>query len=90
MPDASPLARRILAHLEAAAQEASQPLRLTVTELGAQLGLDRRVLDAALGELDDLALIAIRGGASTHESHVAPTQLASAARHPDPASSAAT
>ena len=90
MPDPSPLARRILAQLDVAAQEAPQPRRLTVTELGAQLGLDRRVLDGALGELDDLGLISIRGGASPHESHVEPTQLASAARHADPARSAST
>ena len=45
MPDPSPLARRVLARLEAVADQAPQPRRLTLAELGAELGLDRRVLD---------------------------------------------
>ena len=70
MSDPSPLARRVLAQLEAVADQAPEPRRLTVAELG----LDRRVLDGALGELDDLGLIRIRGGFSTRESHVEPTE----------------
>jgi predicted transcriptional regulator len=43
---------------------------LTVTELTDSVGVDRRVLDAALGELDDAGLIRLRGDLSTHHSHV--------------------
>ena len=68
MPDPSPLARCVLAQLEAVADQAPEPRRLTVAELG----LDRRVLDGTLGELDDLGLI--RGGFSTRDSHVEPTE----------------
>ena len=51
-----------------------------MAELGAELGLDRCVLDGAPGELDDLGLIRIRGGFSTRESHVEPTELAQASQ----------
>jgi len=43
---------------------------LTVGELTDSVGVDRRVLDAALGELDDAGLIRLRGDVSTHRSHV--------------------
>jgi DNA-binding MarR family transcriptional regulator len=43
---------------------------LTVGELTDAVGVDRRVLDAALGELDDAGLIRLRGDVSTHRSHV--------------------
>jgi DNA-binding transcriptional ArsR family regulator len=43
---------------------------LTVGELTDAVGVDRRVLDAALGELDDAGLIRVRGDVSTHRSSV--------------------
>jgi DNA-binding transcriptional ArsR family regulator len=43
---------------------------LTVGELTDAVGVERRVLDAALGELDDAGLIRLRGDVSTHRSHV--------------------
>jgi DNA-binding transcriptional ArsR family regulator len=43
---------------------------LRVGELTDAVGVDRRVLDAALGELDDAGLIRLRGDVSTHRSYV--------------------
>ena len=70
--DPSALARRVLAQLEAVGAQAP--------ELGAELGLARRVPDGALGELDDVGLIQVRGGSRTCESHVEPTELAIASQ----------
>jgi hypothetical protein len=50
----------------------------TVAELAETLALDRRVLDHALGELDDGRLVRLRGDVSTHRSHV---ELADAGEH---------
>jgi DNA-binding transcriptional ArsR family regulator len=47
---------------------------LTVGELTDAVGVDRRVLDAALGELDDAGLIRLRGDVSTHRSRVELTE----------------
>jgi DNA-binding transcriptional ArsR family regulator len=43
---------------------------LTVGELTDAVGVDRRVLDAALGELDDAGLIRLRGDVSTNRSSI--------------------
>jgi DNA-binding MarR family transcriptional regulator len=43
---------------------------LTVEELTERLRLDRRVLDGALGELDDGGLVRVRGDVTTHRSYV--------------------
>lgn len=43
---------------------------LTVGELTETLGVDRRLLDAALGELDDGGLVRLRGDVSTDGSYV--------------------
>jgi hypothetical protein len=50
----------------------------TVVELADALAVDRSILDAALGELDDAGLIRVRGDFSTHRSSI---QLTDAGLH---------
>lgn len=84
----SPLAQRIVHWLHGErSTTASDRGRPTVRELGAELQVDRRVLDHALGELDAAGLIRIRGGSTTHESRVELTEHAATAADQTPSRS---
>lgn len=64
------LERDILQRLKEAAVEDAEQRAPTVGELGDALGVDRRLLDHALGNLDDAGLIRIRGDVSTSRSQL--------------------
>lgn len=66
----SNLAQRILGHLHNAAARGPEHRPLTIAELGDELTTDRRVLDRALGDLDEFGLIRIRGDVTTYRSYV--------------------
>lgn len=68
------LERDILERLKEAVVQEAEHRALTVGELGDALGVDRRRLDHALGNLDDAGLIRIRGDVSTSRSYLELTE----------------
>lgn len=74
----SPLAQRIVRWLHEGPTTTSDRGGPTVRQLGEHLQVGRRLLDHALGQLDDAGLIRIRGGPTTHESRVELTEHATA------------